>query len=205
MKDLTICLNSNYKNENENIEDFLLSFGSSQIEEIMIKGHSIEIQNENLNSEGEHSSYLIVFHCSSYFYGLRDVISKATTSISINRILFSSKEFSAILRAAKHAKQLYFSNCNILTDADYELGQMEGSQIEILRVADYLHVSKHSRDYEGNFMKIFLSILGCPNLLRSLSYLRFNWGGEMKKKLLSKAKEILGNDYDILMPSFYCF
>ena len=198
MKELQIFINSKCENEHENIEDFLLSFGSSQIKVIRFHGYSIGIQDENFNS------YYEVFPCSGYFYGLRDVISKATIVIWIDKISFSSKEFSAIFRAAKHAKDLYFTYCKILTDDECELGEMEGWQIKLLWISGDNLVYKHSRDYEDSCMKIFLSIVGCINLLRSLRYLKFGCGEEMKKKLLSKAKDILGNDYDLLMPRFKC-
>ena len=198
MKELQIFINSNCKNEHENIEDFLVSFGSSQIKVIRFHGSSIEIQDENFNS------YYEVFPCSGYFYGLRDTLSKATIAILIHKLLLSSKEFSAILSAAKHVEDLYFSYCKILTDDEHELGQMEGWQIKLLWICYSSHVYKHSRDYEDSCMKIFLSIVSCTNLLKSLRYLKFGCGEEIKKKLLSKAKDILGNDYDLLMPRFKC-
>ena len=129
-------------------------------------------------------------------------MSKATKYIMINQILMNSKEFSAILRIAKHVKELYFHNCKILTDEECELGKMEEWQIELLRVGYYFHVYKHSRDYEDSCMKIFLSILGCPNLLRSLTKIEFICEREIEKKLLSKAKEILGDNYDMLKAKF---
>ena len=81
---------------------------------------------------------------------------------------------------------------------------MEGWQIEILQVGYIIYVYKNSRDYEESYMKLFLSIVGCPNLLRSLRLngIIFNCGREIEEKLLSKAREILGSDYDMLMPSF---
>ena len=205
MKNLRIRINSNCKNEYENIEEFLLSFGSTQIERIWLYGHLNKFKNENLNSEDEYSFYYDVFPCSSYFYGLRHVLSKATKYIYIYSISFSSKEFSAIFRAAKHVKQLHFDDCKILTDGECELEQMEGWQIKFLIVDDCYHVCKHIRGYEDSCMKIFLSIVGCQNLLRSLRQIKFKCEKEMKKKLLSKAKEILGNDYNVLMPSIKCF
>ena len=204
MKELQIFINSNCENEHENIEEFLLSFGSTKIEGIWLFGHSINIHNENYNSEDEYSTFYEVLSCSCIFNGLRDAMSKSTKYIWIDRILFSSKEFSAILRAAKHAKKLCFNECKIHTDEECELGEMEGCQIEYLRVYYHIHVYKHLRDYEDSHLKIFLSIVGCHNLLRSLKRIIFNWGKEMKEKLLSKAKEILGNDYDMLMPRFKC-
>ena len=129
-------------------------------------------------------------------------MSKATKYVSIYKTLLSSKEFSSILRAAKHVKELRFINCKILTDAEHELGQMEGWQIEILKIDYYINVYTNLRDYEDSYLKIFLSIVGCPNLLRSLTQIEFKCRREMKNKLLSRAKEILGNDYNVLMPSF---
>ena len=199
---LIIRIESNCENEHENIEEFLLSFGSTQIERIWFNGYLIEIFNENLNSEDEYSFYYEVYPCSSYFYGLREAISKSTIHIWIEKILFSSKEFSAILRAAKHVKEVQFINCKILTDGEHEFGEMEGWKIEILWVGFYNNVYKQLRDYEDSYMKIFLSIVGCTNLLKSLKLIKFNCGREIELKLLSKAKVILGNDYDLLMPKF---
>ena len=206
MDDLRIRFESHCENEYEDIEEFLLSFGSTKIKEIIFEGHSIQIDNRYSNSEEEYSYYFEVFPCSSYFYWLRDVMSKAIKCIWIYRILLSSKEFSAILRATKHVKRLYFVDCKILTDYEHELGEMEGWQIEFLEVDYTINAYKYLKDYEDMCMKIFLSIVGCPNLLRSLRLngIRFNCRKEMKDKLLSKAKEILGNDYDTLMPSFIC-
>ena len=132
MEDLSISIRSNCENESENIEKFLLSFGSTKIDSIWLLGYSIKIENKNLNSEDEHSSYLKIYPCSDYFYGLREAISKAVKYILIDEILFSSKEFSSILRAAKHVKNLFLTNCKIFTDGEYELGEMEGWQIEYL-------------------------------------------------------------------------
>ena len=130
-------------------------------------------------------------------------MSKATEYVWIYKTLFNSKEFSSILRAAKHVKELRFANCKILTDGEYELGQMEGWQIELLRFGYYYNdVYANIRDYEGSCMKIFLSIVDCTNLLRSLKCLKIKCDRKMKNKLLPKAKEILGNDYDMLMPRF---
>ena len=204
MKELKIFIKSHWENEHEYIEDFLLSFSSTHIEEIRFHGHSIWIKNENHSSKDEFFDYYEVFPCSSYFFGLRDAMSKTTKFVMISRILFSSKEFSAILRAAKHVEKLYFLNIKILTDGEWELGQMEGWQIKNLRVGYFIHVYKHPRDYEDSCMKIFLSIVGCTNLLRSLREIELKWGWKMEKKLLSKAKKILGNDYDVLMPNFKC-
>ena len=203
MKKLIITIKSHCENEHKNIEEFLLSFGSTQIKEITFEGHSIKVQNENPNSKTKISSYLEVFPCSSYFYGLRDAMSKVTKYIMINNILFSSKEFSAILRAAKHVERLYFGSWKILTDFECELGEMEGWQIEYLKIGDALNAYKHSRDYEDSCIKIFLSILGCRNLLKSLKQIRFMYE-EMKEKILSKAKEILGDDYDMHKAKFKC-
>ena len=132
-------------------------------------------------------------------------MSKTAKYIWIKEILLNSQEFSAILRAAKHVERLHFTDCKILTDGEHDLGQMEEWQVEYLEIGNFIHVCKNSRDYEDSCMKIFLSIVGCTNLLRSLRKIEFDCGEKMKKKLLSKAKEILGNDYDILMPSFKCF
>ena len=153
MKRLRIEIESNYENDHENIEEFLLSFGYTQIERFIFHGYSIRIQNENYDSEIEYSVYFKVFPCSGYFYGLRDVMSKAIEYIWIEEILFSSKEFSVILRAAKHVKQLHFTDCTILTDDEHELGQMEGWQIEYLQVYYYIHVYKHLIDCEDSYIK----------------------------------------------------
>ena len=205
MEYLRIRIESNCENEDENIEEFLLSFGSTQIKWFIFRGLSIRIENKSFNSKGEYSSYYEVFPCSSYFWWLRDVMSKTAKYIWIKEILLNSQEFSAILRAAKHVERLHFTDCKILTDGEHDLGQMEGWQVEYLEIGNFIHVCKNSRDYEDSCMKIFLSIVGCTNLLRSLRKIEFDCGEKMKKKLLSKAKEILGNDYDILMPSFKCF
>ena len=188
-----------YKNKCENIEEFLLSFGSTQIEGFTFQGHPNWIQNVNYNSEDENSLYFEDFPCSNYFYGLRDAISKAAMYVWIDRILLSGKEFSAIVRAAKHAKILFLTNCKITTDAECELGQMEGWQIQFLTVECYFHAYKLSRYYEDNYMKIFLSIISCQHLLRSLKRIQFNCGRDMREMLISKAEEILDSDYDIQM------
>ena len=202
MKRLRISINSHCENEHKNIEEFLLSFGSTQIEVFIFCKKSIKIVYEKLNSEEEYSSWIKVFPCSTYFNGLRDAMSKVTKFILIKNILLSSKEFSAILRAAKHVKDLYFDSCKILTDVECELGEMEGWRIEHLKIGDIFNAYKYSRDYEDSCMKIFLSILGCRNLLKSLKQIRFIYEKEMKKKILSKAKEILGDDYDMHKAKF---
>ena len=202
MERLLISFKTKWENESENIEKFLLSFGSTQIETIWFFGYSIEIQNEYCNYQYEYSSYFEVYPCSSYFYGLREAISKSTKYVWIDQILLSGKEFSAILRAAKHVKELYFRDCKILADEEHELGEMEGWQIEILTIGYIINVYTKYRDCDDSCMKIFMLIVGCPNLLRSLRRIRFGCGDKMKEKLFSKAKKILGTDYDMLMKSF---
>ena len=115
-------------------------------------------------------------------------------------MLFSGKEFSEILRAVKHVKELKFYNWKVITDDEHELGQMEGWKIEILWFGYYHHVHKYFGDYEKSCIMVFLSIIGCPNLLKSLREIKFTWGEEIEKKLLSKAKEIFGIDYNMLIP-----
>ena len=196
---LSVDIKSNCEDEHENIEEFLLSFGSTQIGLVIFKGNSILIHDENCNSEYENSLYFEVYPCSSYFYGLRDAISKATMYAWIDTILFSSKEFSSIFRAAKLVKQLHFVNCKILTDGECELEQMEGWQIEILSAGNYVYAYKHKRGYEDSCMKIFISILGCRNLLKSLRKIEFRCGRDMGKKLISKVEEILDSYYHMQM------
>ena len=196
---LRIIIKSNCENDHENIEEFLLSFGSTQINTILFSGNSIIIHDKNYDSEYENSLYFEVYPCSSYFYGLREAISKATRCVWIDKILFSSKEFSTIFRTAKHVKELHFVECKILTDGEWELGEMEGWQIEMLRAGYFIHVYKHPRDYEDSCMKIFLSIVGCPNILRSLRKIEFKCGKDMGKKLKSKVEEILDSYYHMQM------
>ena len=199
MEDLKIYIISNCENEHENIEEFLLSFGSTKIKGLRFQGNSNLITNENHESKNEHCSYFKVYPCSSYICGLRDVISKATIAVWINSISLNSKEFSSIVRAAKHVKILFLTRCKIITDGECELGEMEGWQIEYLTVDCYYHSYKRSRGYEDSCMKIFLSILGYQNLLRSLRKIEFKCERNMGERLLFKAKEILGSDYDMQM------
>ena len=165
MKNLRIFIESHFENEHENIEEFLLSFSSTQIEGIIFRGHSIIIHNENYDTKEEYFDYYEVFPCSSYFYGLRDAMSKATKFIYINTILLSSKEFSAILRASKHVKELRFFDCKILTDEEYELSEMEGWRIDFLQVYYYIDCSN-----------AYLN----PHLL---IYAKSNYHRKLKKKL----------------------
>ena len=202
MEYLRIRIESHCENEHENIEEFLLSFNSTQINEIIFYGHSSKIENKKYYSKAKYYSYFEVYPCSDYFYGLRDVMSKATKHIWIYRILLNSEEFSAIVRAAKHVEKLHFTDCKILPVSKCELGEMEGWLIEFLWVGFNYDGYEYFRDYNNSCMKIFLSILGCPNLLRSLKQIKFGCREEIKKRLLSKAKEILGNDFDIIMSKF---
>ena len=57
------------------------------------------------------------------------------------------------------------------------------------------------RDYEQSLMRILIAILHCSNLTWSLNKLTFRCCDAMKIKLFKKAKEILKEKYDKLMPS----
>ena len=72
---------------------------------------------------------------------------------------------------------------------------MEGCKIEALQIYKGYRVYDSQSDYEDTLMKIFVAIIRCSNLIRSLRHLSFECNEKMENSLLEKAKGEL-NDID---------
>ena len=136
-----------------------------------------------------------VFPCSNIFLELRHAVSRATYCITIVYLELKGKEFCQLVRAFIQAFQLDFYNCKILTDTEFDFGQIEGCKIQALRIGYTYKVYDSWSDCEDCLMKIFVAIIRCSNLIRNLKKLSFRWNCDIKNKLLEKAREVL-NDID---------
>ena len=202
---LHIFLRSEWEKEQSNIQKFLKSFGSTKIKAFYFEGHSIRAKDQSSSSD---SIYLNkVFPCSNIFLELRHAVSRVTDSIGIARLELKGKEFCQLVRASIHALELEINYCKILTDTKFDFGEMEGCKIESLRIYNGYQVYDSQSDYEDTVMNIFVAIIYCSNLIRSLKRLSFGCDKKMKNSLLEKAKGEL-NDIDYervkeMLESFY--
>ena len=189
--------------EQDIIQKFLRNFCNTQIRELHFQGKSIKIENEYYSPDSIDSDRYIrvVYPCSNIFLELRCLISRVTLCIEIWDLELKSKEFSQLIKAAKQTKELEFWDCKILTDFEFDFKQMDGCQIEKIKIGYIYQVYDTWKKYEDCLMQIFLAIIHCPNLIKSLKYINFSCNESMKIKLLGKAKEVLGDKYKIIMPS----
>ena len=149
------------------------SFGFTKIEEFYFEGHLILVDDQVSSSDSDRADLLTVFPCSSIFLELRHVVSRITDNIIIARLELTGKEFCQLVRASIQVFELQFWSCLILTDTELDLGQMEGCKIEALKIGYVDKIYDSWSDYEDCLMKIFVAIIHCSNLIRSLRKLSF--------------------------------
>ena len=178
---LIIFLNSEWEKEQPNIRKFLKSFGSTNIRNFLIW----DLQSI-LNSD--RNDFYTVLACSNIFLELRHVISRVTNKIDIWNLELKGKEFCQLVRASIHAFELEFWNCKILTETEFDFGQMEGCKIHALKIDYRVQVYDSESDYEDFLMKIFEAIIHWSNLFRNLKKLSFRCNNNMKDLLLKKNK-----------------
>ena len=167
------------------------SFCSTKIDQFCFQGNSILVNDQSSSSDRDRADLLTVFPCSNIFLELRHAVSRVTNKIGIWNIELKGKEFCQLVRASIHAFELEFLDCKILTDSEFDFGQMEGCKIEALKISYADKVYDSWSDYEDSLMKIFVAIIHCSNLIRSLRKLSFRCNDNMKDLLLEKAKEEL--------------
>ena len=137
------------------------------------------------------SKIITLYPCSNIFLELRHAVSRVTDKIYIWNLELKGKEFCQLVRASIQAFELEFWNCKILTETEFDFGQMEGCKIQALKIDYSYKVYDSWSDYEDCLMKIFVAIIRCSNLIRSLRNLYFRCNYKMKNLLLEKAKEEL--------------
>ena len=164
------------------------SFGSTNVRNVFIW---------DFKSIGESLRYnfYTVSPISSIFLELRHAVSRVTDNIEISYLELKGKEFCQLVRASIQVSELEFFNCKILTETKFDFGQMEGCKIHTLEIGYLVQVYDSESDYEYCLVKIFVAIIHCSNLIRSLRKLSFRWNDKSKNLLLEKAKEKL-NDID---------
>ena len=147
------------------------SFGSTKIDHFYFQGHSILAYDQA--SDSDSADLRTVFPCSNIFLELRHAVSRVTDYIEIRWLELKGKEFCQLVRASIHAFELDFYNCKILTDTEFDFGQMEGCKILGLKIDYSFHVYDSWSDYKDSLTKIFLAIIHCSSLIRSLRKLYF--------------------------------
>ena len=167
------------------------SIGSTNINKFYFEGYSMLAKNQSSSCNNDRVDLLTVFPCSSIFLELRHAISRVTDIIEIWSLELKGKEFCQLVRASIHAFELEFYDCKILTDIEFNFGQMEGCKIQALKIDYGYQVYDSWSDYEDCLIKIFVAIVHWSNLIRSLRKLAFRWNNKMKNLLLEKAKEEL--------------
>ena len=186
-----IVLHPEWEKEQLSIQRLLKSFGSTIIKRFAIVGLSVLIENQEISYNSERDDNFAVFPCSNILLELRHIVSRVTDGIIICRLELKEKEFCQLVRASIHAFELHFVSCKILTETEFDFGQMERCKIEVLKIHYIDKVYDSWSDYEDCLFKIFVAIIHWTNLIRSLKKLSFRCNDKMKDFLLVKAKEEL--------------
>ena len=135
------------------------SFGSTKIEKFRFEGDVLKTKDQGSSCDSYRIDLYKVFPCSNIFLELRHAVSRVTDRIIISYLELKGKEFCQLVRASIHAHKLAFWNCKILTDTEFDFGEMEGCKIETLLI-DYDHkVYDSQSDYEVTVMKILVAII----------------------------------------------
>ena len=171
------------------------SLGSTNIKQFYFWWHTIQTKDQASSRNNGRSDILTVFPCSSIFLELRHAVCRATDNITVNFVELKWKEFCQLVRASIQVFELEFWNWKVLTEKEFDFGQMEGCKIQAMQIDYSFQVYDSRRDSEVILMKIFVAIIHWTNLMRSLKRLSIRWNDKMKNLLLEKAKEEL-NDID---------
>ena len=148
-----------WEKEQLNIQRFLKSFGSTNIKKFYFEGHFIEVKDHAISCKSDTVNLYKTFPCSNIFLELRHAVSKVTDKIDIWSLELKGKEFCQLVRAAIHAFELEFWCCKILTDTEFDFGQMEGCKIQALRINSRHKDYNSWSDFEECHMKIFVAII----------------------------------------------
>ena len=135
------------------------SFGSSNIKRFYFEGHSILVKDQSSSKDSDIIYFKKVFPCSNIFLELRHAVSRVTGYIIIRSLELKGKEFCQLVRASIHTFYLEFHNFKILTDTEFDLGQMEGCKIQALKIYYNDNVFDSLSDYKDSLMKIFVAII----------------------------------------------
>ena len=136
-----------------------------------------------------------VYHISPYFLELRDVVSRTTSKITLHNLLINCSEFSFLIRAARHVEELEFDKCKILTDSEFNLGNMFGWKIKILQINNSITYD-NMKEHKHDSMIILETILNCSLLINSLKILKFSCKSTiMFVEFMKKAQDILSKDF----------
>ena len=148
-----------WEKEQLNIQRFLKSFGSTNIKNFCIEGHFIKVKDHAISCKSDTVNLYTVFPCSSFFLELRHAVSRVTDYIEIRWLELKGKEFCQLVRASIHAFELEIYYCKILTDTEFDFGQMEGCKIQALRINSRHKDYNSWSDFEECHMKIFVAII----------------------------------------------
>ena len=186
----------------ECLQNFLRSFAYTQIGNFYLRWYGILSEIKEYDSHYRYWEYFHkVYPCSNFFEELRYAVSRATNIIEIDSLELSSTEFIQLVKAAKKVKSLDISDCKISFDSEFDFGLMEGCLIREIHIGYLNLVYDEWSEYEECLMNIFLGILNCTNLIRSLKFLRFDCTYYLKIEMIENAKKKLGEEYLKIMPS----
>ena len=72
------------------------------------------------------------YDCSNYFYELREAASRVTQIVWISYLKISCEEFWLLVKASKNSLVLIYCYWTILTDSEWDFGEMEESKIKLI-------------------------------------------------------------------------
>ena len=83
---------------------------------------------------------------------------------------------------------LFFSHITFAINFEFNFGEMRNCKIEILKNCYYYKVYNHLNECEDILILVFLAILQCQNLMRSLKKIELMMDETMKMNQSNKSK-----------------
>ena len=100
---------------------------------------------------------------------LREAFSKWTEKIHLDKVVLSWYEFCSLVKASRGVKVLMIQNCTILTDYEWDFGNMHDCKIEILDLRECGNKSYSNWNVNKNRLDNILNgIDRCDNLKNTL-------------------------------------
>ena len=166
----------NAPGESEYLNDFLINSIDNNQNEFVISG-------ENSNN----------INWSSYFFTLREAVSRTINKCSIYNFNITGYEFCTIVKSSKNVAFLDFQRCKILTDDEWDFDEMDKYSISSMFL--FLCGNSEYSNWDDNperFLNILSGIKNCLSLYSSLTQIFLYYNSKKKDNLEMLA--LKGND-----------
>ena len=131
--------------------------------------------------------------CSNYFYFIRNVVSFHASSLKLRNMKLSKEEFEKIFWMAKHCESLEFAECTILTNIEWNYGDMSNCKLEKIILKECADIDYSNWiEYPERCLNILSGIKECINLQHNLTSLCFV-GLDLNDPLIQTLKSDIEN------------